>query len=91
MSAQEDKNEASWGTPNEVNVDDSKEIFRKLSRQFSKEQQTSNQSSDQQQRKSVVSDATVKEEDDDFDLHAFITVSNRNAYKAHALTFLLGR
>lgn len=77
-------NEASWGTPNEVNIDDSKEVFRKLSRQFSKEQQSSNQSSDQQ-RKSV-SDATVKEDEDDFDLQAFITVCNHAAYKSAALT-----
>ncbi|EOR04827.1 Brefeldin A resistance protein [Wallemia ichthyophaga EXF-994] len=68
-------NEASWGSPNEVNVDDSKEIFRRLSRQFSKEQQDSKQSSKQssdQQRKSV-SDATVKGDEDEFDLQAFIT------------------
>ncbi|TIA87647.1 hypothetical protein E3P99_03058 [Wallemia hederae] len=72
MSAQEAKDETSWGAPHEVSVDDSKEIFRSLSRQFSKEKQSSNQPSDQQ-RKSVASDATTGEEDDDFDLHAFIT------------------
>lgn len=81
-------NEASWGSPNEVNVDDSKEIFRRLSRQFSKEQQDSKQSSKQssdQQRKSV-SDATVKGDEDEFDLQAFITVCNHLAYKSPALT-----
>lgn len=65
--SKEEENTASWGTPNEVNVDDSKEIFRKLSRQISKEHP--------EHRKSIgTSDGTAQEEEEEFDLHSFITV-----------------
>ncbi|TIB86116.1 ABC multidrug transporter [Wallemia mellicola] len=77
--SKEEENTASWGTPNEVNVDDSKEIFRKLSRQISKEHP--------EQRKSLgTSEATAQEEEEEFDLHSFITGARqrfKDAGKTH--------
>lgn len=77
MSKEDNNNNKSgnWGSSPEVNVENGVETFRRLSRQFSKENQQTITTKSRGSTGSTQLAEEGKGEEEEFDLRAFITVS----------------